>query len=123
MVQDFAKTPTAHLFHHILKFLSNQSLLLQHAKVTFALDIDKIFNKYIKINTHKSMKKILLGLLDAKINMLAFMQNAAQLLYSEQFLNPDYEGSLVFKRDEVRHIKSTSPHEFAEFKKLQETLR
>lgn len=69
------------------------------------------------------MKKVLLGLLDAKINMLAFMQNATQIMHSEQFLNPEYEGSLVFNRDMVRNIKKVCPLEFSAFKELQGGLQ
>ncbi len=108
------------MFSHLTEFISEEASLLRYAKTSLGIDIDGMFNAHLKIEVNKSMKKILLGLLDAKINMIAFMQNATQIMCSEQFMNPEYEGSLVLNRDAVRHVKKTCPKEFAAFKQVQE---
>lgn len=122
IIEHYEKSPTPHIIEHIVDFIARESLLLRHAKVTFGIDIDAIFNKFAKTSPTKSMRKMLLGLLDAKINILAFMQNLAQILYSDHFLNPDFAGSLVFERDTVRNIRATCPGDFKVFKAIQKQL-
>lgn len=122
LVNVFARDTSYHNFRHILKFISDQSLLIQHARTTFGIDIDPIFNQYLKVAPSAPAQKMLLGLIDAKVNMVAFMQNLTQLLLSPQFLDPDYEGKLVFDHSTVRNIMKTCPKEFAQFKALQSKL-
>lgn len=123
MVNAFDQHRTPHMFSHLTEFISEEAPLLQYAKVSLSVDIDGVFNKHLKVEVKKSMKKMLLGLLDAKINMLAFMQNATQIMCNEQFMNPEYEGSLVLNADAVRNIRKVCPKEFAAFKELQKKWR
>lgn len=118
----FKDDPTVATFQNIVHLLSRETLAIEHAKVECGIGIDAIFNRYFTERPPESVKKMLLGLLDAKINILAFNQNVAQIFTSDQFLNPDYAGSLVFNQSEVRHIKSVCPVEFGELKKLQRDL-
>ena len=107
----------------LLAFITCRSSAIRHAKMIFGVDIDAIFNKHIKLSPSRQCRKLLLGLLDAKINILAFLQNASQILYSHDFLNPDFTGDLVFKRDVVTNMSRECPGVFREFKESQEAAR
>ena len=122
-VSTFNLDPTVQTFGKIVRLLSKHGIAIEHAKMEFGINIDDIFNKYFNGRPSQAVKKILLGLLDAKINMLAFSQNVAQIFTSEQFLNVDYIGSLIFNQSEVRHMKSVCPKQFSDVKTLQKELR
>jgi len=123
IIGDFKIDSSREKFNHIINFLSQGNPLIRHAKITFGLDIDEIINKYLELKSGLAIRKVLLGLLDAKINILAFCQNIIQILQNPQFLDFDYSGSLVFDRDMVRNIKSTCPKLFSEFKEEQKKIR
>lgn len=55
--------------------------------------------------SNKVYNKILLWLIDAKINILAFLENISNIITDENFLNPDYLGSLIFSQEDVKDIK------------------
>ena len=118
----FAVSGTDEDLLQIVEFLSVKVGTLEHAKIEFGIDVDAVFNRYFIYKPNRIIKKMLLGLLDAKINILAFCQNVAQIITSEQFLNTDFSGSLVFSQSQVRHLKNISLEEFSNFKKRQETL-
>ncbi|UJR64684.1 hypothetical protein HJ586_09425 [Dickeya zeae] len=107
----------------IVFFLLTKSSTIQQAKVLFGLNIDSIINKYITFAPSRAHRKLILGLLDAKINVLAFMQNLSQIIYSDDFLNIDFPGSLVFKQDVVKNIKKLSNAKFLEFKNIQKEIK
>ncbi len=73
------------------------------------VDLNAPFNKYVEVQVPEVYKKVLLGLLDAKINMLAFLQNTTQIFTNKYFLDTEYEGNLVLSRDMVRNIKKLCP--------------
>ncbi|MEW6763539.1 MAG: hypothetical protein AB1437_22190 [Pseudomonadota bacterium] len=118
----FRSDPTTEIFQRIVQLLSRETIAIEHAKIECGIGIDEIFNRYFKERPPQAVKKMLLGLLDAKINILAFNQNVAHIFTSDQFLNADYTGSLVFTQSQVRHIRSVCPNEFNELKKLQQDL-
>jgi hypothetical protein len=122
VVNQYEKDEKPNSFAHMIKFLSTNTVAIERAKIEFGIDIDHIFNKYATKRPVQAMRKILMGLLDAKINILAFFQNFIQIICSDQFLNEDFSGSLVFSQSVVRHIKSVSGKEFDEFKNIQRTL-
>jgi hypothetical protein len=109
-------------FLHIVRFLSMQTVAVEQARIEFGIDIDSVFNKYILPQGMRAMKKVILGLLDSKLNILAFCQNIAQIVCSDQFLNPEFAGSLVFSQSAVRHLKAVCPDEFRDLKRLQAEL-
>lgn len=123
MVNQFSIHKTPDLFSQIVTFISEERQMFEYAKNTFGIDIDSVFNKYSQIKVTRSMRKVVLGLLDAKINMLAFMQNITQILSNNQFLDQEFDGNLIFNRDTVRNIKKTCFHEFVAFKKQQERIQ
>lgn len=61
-------------------------------------------NMYI-IEISNSFKKVILWMLDAKINILAFMQNMTQILFNKNFFNPDFDWNLVLRKDQLEYIK------------------
>lgn len=103
--------------------MTYRSSAIRHAKVIFGVDIDGIFNKHIKLDPCRPDRKLLLGLLDAKINVLTFHQNVSQILYDSDFLNVEFSGSLVFKQDVVKNISKVCQKEFREFKEAQGVIR
>ena len=123
MVHHFSIHKTPYQFSQIITFISEERQLFEYAKNCFGIDIDSVFNKYSQIKVTRSMRKVVLGLLDAKINMLAFMQNITQILSNNQFLDQEFDGNLIFNRNTVRNIKKTCSHEFAAFKKQQEKIQ
>ncbi len=123
IVDRYRKTGSSSDLNHLFVFISYRSSAIRHAKVIFGFDIDAIFNKYLKLSPSTAYRKLLLGLLDAKINILAFCQNAAQILYSSDFLNGDFPGSLVFRQDTVRNMAAVHPDGFKFFKKSQEIAK
>lgn len=123
IVDSYRKKGTSTELDAVITFMTYRSSTIRHAKVIFGVDIDGIFNKHIKLTPSRLYRKLLLGLLDAKINVLAFHQNASQILYSSDFLNVDFSGSLVFKHDVVKNMSKECQKEFREFKDIQEAVR
>lgn len=114
---------TPNMLEHISEFMAKESLMIRFAKATLGLDLDVAFNKFITVRPPRSIRKFLLGLLDAKINIFAFLQNISQIMCNKHFLDPEHSGNLVFSRDVVRAIKSKCPAKFKEFKGAQSTIR
>jgi len=123
VVDRYRKTGSNFDLNQLVTFLSYRSSAIRHAKVIFGLDIDAVFNKHLKLSPSRAYRKLILGLLDAKINILAFCQNASQILYSSDFLNCDFPGSLVFRQDAVRNMVAVYPGGFKFFKKSQEIAK
>lgn len=123
LVDSYRKKGTSAQLDDVITFMTYRSSAIRHAKVIFGVDIDGIFNKYIKLNPGRPYRKLLLGLLDAKINVLAFHQNASQILYDSDFLNVEFSGSLVFKQDVVKNMSKECREEFREFKEAQRVIR
>jgi len=120
IVEDYAHNDSA--ITHLSAFIARKGPLLSHAKIVFGFDIDMIVNRHFQIEMPVVLKKITLGLLDAKMNILAFLQNILQICANVNFLDPDYPGSLVFEQDIVRNIKNTNPEAFERFKAAQEEI-
>lgn len=123
LVDSYRKKGTSNELDDVVTFLAYRSSAIRHAKVIFGVDVDGVFNKYVKLTLSRPYRKLLLGLLDAKINVLAFNQNASQILYSPDFLNVEFPGSLVFRQDVVKHMSKECQNEFREFKEAQEAIR
>ncbi|HIE4388177.1 TPA: hypothetical protein ACXM56_000004 [Serratia liquefaciens] len=123
LVDSYRKKGTCAELDDVITFMTYHSSEIRHAKVIFGVDIDGIFNKHIKLNPSRPYRKLLLGLLDAKINVLAFHQNVSQILYDSDFLNPEFSGSLVFKQDVVKNVSKECQKEFREFKEAQRFIR
>lgn len=122
LVVSYRRDESIESFIHIIRFISMQATMIEHVKIEFGFDLDTVFNKYFLVTAGKGMKKVLLGLLDARINILAFLQNSTQLISSDQFLNPDYAGKLIFSPSDVVYIKKTCGEGFSNFKTLQKSL-
>ena len=82
----------------------------------FVLDIKKHYlniNKSIKYFLNStdindlSKRKIILWLIDTRINIFSFFENITEIISNENFLNPDYEWSLVFDQDTVKEIRDS----------------
>lgn len=82
----------------------------------FILDIKEYYssiNNAIHDITNKSFnweidilyRKILLWLIDARINIIAFLENIAEIITDNNFLNSEYSWDLVFDRNRVKKIK------------------
>lgn len=123
VVDSYRKKGSSLELNQLILFVAYRSSAIRHAKVIFGLDIDATFNKYLQLSPSKAYRKLLLGLLDAKINILAFCQNASQILYGSDFLNSDFRGSLVFRQDTVRNMAAVHPDGFKFFKKSQEIAK
>ncbi len=121
MVASYRKTGGG--LDQIIIFIAHGSSTLRQAKLVLGVDVDSVLNRHLKIVPGKPFRKLLLGLLDSKINVLAFHQNASQILYNRDFLNPESQGSLVLNRDTVRNMESVCLKEFREFSNAQENAR
>lgn len=106
-------------FVFIVNFFKYRHFTFEQCKLTFNIDLDSAFAANFKIEIQHPIRKIILGLLDAKINILAFLQNIFQIITNRNFLDPDYQGSLIIEQDTVRYIKKTCPLEFSKFKDNQ----
>lgn len=106
--------------YYLLSFMQKYHRAVEEINWELNVDLNAPFNKYVEVQVPEVYKKVLLGLLDAKINMLAFLQNTTQIFTNKYFLDTEYEGNLVLSRDMVRNIKKLCPWEFSAFKKLQE---
>ncbi|MDD2907124.1 MAG: hypothetical protein PHH98_00650 [Candidatus Gracilibacteria bacterium] len=104
----------------IVKFIAYNSVGFNNIKNILKLDIDEVFRKYVYSDISNSFKKVILGMIDAKINILAFMQNMSQILFNKNFFNPDFEGNLVLRKDQLEYIKKINPDLIKEFKTFQE---
>jgi len=123
IVAIFDSRGSAHMLGHINEFLASHSALIRYVKIVFGIDIDAVFNRHVKTLPPRAMRKIILGFLDAKINMLAFAQNIAQIMYSDHFMNSEFQGSLVFSQEIVRSIRKKCPKKFEEFKVFQQRMK
>lgn len=123
VVDSYRKKGSGFELNQLMLFVAYRSSAIRHAKVVFGIDVDAIFNKYLRLAPSKTYRKLLLGLLDAKINILAFCQNTSQILYGSDFLNTDFPGSLVFRQDTVRNMAAVHPDGFKFFKKSQEIAK
>lgn len=123
LINHYKVHSTPNMLEHISEFMAKESLLIRFVKATLGLDLDAAFNKFITVRPPRSIRKLLLGLLDAKINIFAFLQNISQIMCNKYFLDPEHSGNLVFSRDVVRAIKSKCPAKFKEFKGAQATAR
>lgn len=121
MVASYRKTGCG--LDQIIIFFAHGSSTLRQAKLVLGVDVDSVLNRHLKLVPGKPFRKLLLGLLDSKINVLAFHQNASQILYNRDFLNPESQGSLVLNRDTVRNMESVCLKEFREFSNAQENAR
>lgn len=121
MVASYRKTGSG--LEQIIIFVAHGSSTLRNAKLMLGVDVDSVLNRHLKLEPGKPFRKLLLGLLDSKINVLAFHQNASQILYNRDFLNPESQGSLVLNRDTVRNMESICLKEFREFSDAQESAR
>jgi hypothetical protein len=121
MVASYRKTGAG--LDQIIIFVAHGSSTLRQAKLVLGVDVDSVLNRHLKLGPGKPFRKLLLGLLDSKINVLAFHQNASQILYNRDFLNPESQGSLVLNRDTVRNMESVCLKEFREFSNAQENAR
>ncbi|VVO67830.1 hypothetical protein PS858_01132 [Pseudomonas fluorescens] len=121
MVASYRKTGGG--LDQIIIFVAHGSSTLRQAKLVLGVDVDSVLNRHLKLVQSKPFRKLLLGLLDSKINVLAFHQNASQILYNRDFLNPESQGSLVLNRDTVRNMESVCLKEFREFSNAQENAR
>lgn len=104
----------------IVKFIAYNSVWFNNIKNILKLDIDKIFRKYVYSEISNSFKKVILWMLDAKINILAFMQNMTQILFNKNFFNPDFDWNLVLRKDQLEYIKKVDPNLIKDFKQFQE---
>ncbi|MDD3145651.1 MAG: hypothetical protein PHV23_06125 [Candidatus Gracilibacteria bacterium] len=104
---------------NIVKFIAFNNVGFNNIKNILKLDIDDIFRKYVYAEIPNSLKKVVLGMIDAKINILAFMQNMTQILFNENFFNPNFDGNLVLRKDQLEYIKKVNPDLISEFKKFQ----
>jgi len=105
----------------MVNFFAQHKTLLSHAKIVFSIDAEAVIEKYTTIKLPLSARKVLLGLLDAKMNILSFLQNISQILLNPSFMDTEYSGSLVFDRDAVRNIKKHCPKIFESFRTLQKS--
>lgn len=104
---------------HLIELLNIHSIWFSQIKSMFHIDIDAVLRKYVYIWTFPAQKKIILGLLDAKINILAFMQNMTQILYNQNFLDVTFPGDLVLRKDQTEYLAKISPDVIASFKQKQ----
>ncbi|MDO8071869.1 hypothetical protein O3299_10025 [Janthinobacterium sp. SUN176] len=121
LVEKYEISEEAEDFRMMAIFLARNSDLFVHCKIVFGIDIDAIVESHFRMEMAQVIRKMVLGLLDAKMNILAFIQNVFQIVTNINFLDPEYPGSLIVERDVVRNIQKNCPVEFAEFKKIQET--
>lgn len=113
------------LYHYIVKiiqFITINSQGFTQIKNVFWIDINEVFRKYVYAETPRWIKKLLLWLLDAKINILAFMQNITQIFYNKNFFDPNFEWNLVVRKDQLSHMQKIAPEVIERFKKLQEKI-
>lgn len=117
----FINNPTKESCLDILFIYINNTSVLFYIEHTFGINFDSIFRKFIP-NLEWWVNKVILWLLDSKINTLAFMQNLTQILLNDNILNPDFEWNLIFNQSMVREIIKLCPQEVKEFQKKQESL-
>lgn len=68
----------------------------------------------------ETYKKIVLWLLDAKINNIAFILNILLILWDKNFLNQDFIWTIIFNKDDVTNIKNYTWELFNNFIKSKE---
>jgi len=119
LVNAYKKEKSEYALDNIKDFLALNGNLIKFCTTTFGIDLDQILCGHLKKSPPRPIRKVILGLLDAKINILAFVQNISQILYSNHFLNSNFEGDLVFRQDIVKSLKKHCPDDFDSFKNLQ----
>lgn len=119
LVNTYKKESSKDSLDEIKNFLAINSGLIKFCTTTFGIDLDYILRGHLKTPPPRPIRKIILGMLDAQINILAFVQNISQILYSKNFLDCHYEGDLVFRQDIVKSLQNTCRAEFDSFKDLQ----
>ncbi len=107
---------------HFIIFLNINIVWFSYIKNIFWIDVDKIFCKYVYSDVEKPFKKIILWLLDAKINIYAFMQNINQILINQNLLNPEFDWDLLIRKDQLDFMYKTSPEAVKRFKQKQQEV-
>ncbi len=106
----------------ITKFLAINYVWFNHIKNIFKLDINQIFRKYIYTQVPPSLKKVILWIIDAKINILAFMQNITQILFNKNFFNPNFDWNLVLRKDQIDYIRKIVPKTIEDYRKFHNNI-
>ncbi len=119
-VEDLKKCGSPDCILRFINYLNIHKTDIDFIKQTFWIDINKILRSHLDIDIPKSIKKFILWLLDAKINILAFVQNLSQILWNKNFLDPGFKWDLVLSKYQVTHLNNTSPDVISEYKELQE---
>jgi hypothetical protein len=119
----FDQVPSKINFDNLMNFIWSEKRILQEISNIFWIDIIWVIDNNFDIKLPTEIRKVILWLIDAKVNIYAFMQNIEQILASDNFLNSEFEWKLIFNKDQTRNIKKISPKLFNEFKKLQEKLK
>ncbi len=72
-------------------------------------NLNELISVYWLINNIDEwlQRKILLWLIDAKINIISFFQNIWEIFMNENFINPNFSESLVFWKWKVKEIENT----------------
>lgn len=105
------------------RFISSNGNLIKFCDISFGTQLDATLSNSLAISPSETATKVILGIIDAKINILAFIQNLAQIVYNDNFLDPLFPGSLVFRRDIVNSLNNRCAPEFHTFKQSQTRLR
>jgi hypothetical protein len=120
-IEIFINRPTKETCLDILFIYNNNTSALFYIEHTFGISFDSIFRKFIP-NIEWWANKVILWLLDSKINTLASIQNLTQILLNDNILNPNFEWNLLFNQSMVREIIKLCPQEVIEFWKKQELV-
>lgn len=105
-----------------IRFLNINIVWFSYIKNIFWVDVDKLFSKYVYSDVEKPFKKVILWLLDAKINIYAFMQNINQILINQNLLNPEFNWDLLIRKDQLDFMYKTSPEAVKKFKQKQQEI-
>lgn len=101
---------------HFIDFLNLQSIGFSQIKAMFNIDVGEVFRKYVYSWIFPAQKKVILWLLDAKINILAFMQNITQILWNKNFLDIHFSGDLVLRKDQLEYMAKIAPDVIESFR-------
>lgn len=110
----------ANKVYELVRYLKLENEQIRQVKNVFWIDINSIIRKYINWEINEWLKKLILWFLDAKINILAFMQNLTQILYNKNFLNKNFEWDLILRKEQVEHLSRISPETIEKFRAIQE---
>lgn len=117
----FVDYPSKDSYYNMLWVLFNNYTILSWLWKEMKIDFIWLIESCMSVNIWGETRKVLLGLLDSKMNILAFFQNIEKILMNENFLNPDYSWSLIFNSDQVKNISKVCPDLFDTFKQEQDT--